>query len=78
MKDRNMKENKFDIFHVLLQTYGFKEKIGFIFNSLQSVLSQLVLGGISWYIFDVLFKNDGNIYISIIFLLFVTIYFIFF
>lgn len=75
--DYNIKLNTFNIIKMIFLSYNFFEKLSFIFNILQSVLSQVIFSILSWYVFDILFDRKGNEFLALFIILIAFIYFVF-
>lgn len=64
-------------YKLLLESYNVNGVIAFIFNALQSVLSDFLFGISYFYIFDYLKKGSKSLIFMIISIIFIFIYFIF-
>lgn len=75
-KTDKLQKEVFKLIKEIFNIYSLTEKLSFCLNSLQSVISQFVLGIFSWYIFDILFTGKGSKASIIFSLFFAILYFV--
>lgn len=62
----------------VLKTYSFTEKLAFVFNALQSVLSELILAFLSAYILNSIFTGQGSVLLAVVLVIMAACYFVLF
>lgn len=62
----------------IFRSYSGLEKTAFVFNTLQSVLSELVLAGLNAYIFQSIFTHTGDESLALVFVAMAATYFVVF